>query len=117
MSSRHPRAPEIIRTGVFDGIESFEMLEGRIAQASTNEKDKGDIFEVFAEAYLKTVWAPRFEEVWPASIIPMSLRERYLLPYPEKGADGLVRLTNGEYHTYQVKFRTGRSPLTWSEHP
>jgi hypothetical protein len=37
--------------GLFDGLDSFTELEVRIAALPTHQ-DRGDAFEVFAEAYL-----------------------------------------------------------------
>ena len=105
-------------TGAFQslitGANRFKDVEQRI-EALPTRKERGDALEVFAEAYLRTIRATQIKEVWPETTIPPSLKQRYLLPTRDKGADGLVQLTNGEYHTYQVKFRTGRPNLTWTE--
>jgi len=45
----HPKARELAKSGLFAGLSSFEELEKRIA-AITENKGKGDAFEVFAEA-------------------------------------------------------------------
>lgn len=47
----HPKAKEFAKSGLFAGVSSFAELEKRIAAISDN-KQKGDAFEVFAEAYL-----------------------------------------------------------------
>src|SRR5262245_3241513 len=107
---KHPSTRKF--ASIVEQARTFREVEKRI-QALLTEKERGDAMEVFAEAYLRTLWAPHFTEIWPAAAIPVSLRERFLLPFPEKGADGLALLTNGEYHTFQVKFRTGRVPVTW----
>ena len=44
----HPTASEFAKSGLFAEISSFEELEKRIAAISEN-KGKGDAFEVFAE--------------------------------------------------------------------
>ena len=51
--------------GLFDAIGTFGELENRISALPTNQ-DRGDAFEVFAEAYLATQKIVAAEEVWPA---------------------------------------------------
>ena len=109
---KHPETGDF--ASLIADANRFKDVEQRI-EALPTKKQRGDALEVFAEAYLRTIWATQINEVWPEPTIPLSLRQRYLLPIPDKGADGLVELTNGQYHTYQVKFRTGRPNLTWSE--
>ncbi len=45
----HPKGKEFAKSGLFAGVKSFADLEMRIA-AITENKAKGDAFEVFAEA-------------------------------------------------------------------
>ena len=52
-SPRHYRASTFARSGLFKKLGSFAELELRIAQLAT-EKERGDAFEVFVEAYLST---------------------------------------------------------------
>ena len=51
--ARHVRAPHFSASGLFSGLTSFGELEQRITGLRTRQ-DRGDAFEVFAEAYLAT---------------------------------------------------------------
>lgn len=46
--AKHSRAARFIKTGIFNGLNSFSELEKRIS-ALPLEKERGDAFEVFAE--------------------------------------------------------------------
>jgi uncharacterized small protein (DUF1192 family) len=48
----HDQASKYARSGLFKELGSFAELENRIAQLVT-EKERGDAFAVFVEAYLK----------------------------------------------------------------
>jgi len=100
---------------LFDGVEAFAVLEQRVA-ALPSTRERGDAFEVFAEAYLATQRITETAEVWPFEAIP--LRERKSLGLDtgrDMGVDGVYRTTSGEHRAYQVKFRAGRPKLTWEE--
>src|SRR5262245_19727396 len=72
---KHHRTRYFVAGGLFDGLESFADLETRIA-ALPKDKERGDAFEVFAEAYLTTQKIVEAEEVWPDDQVPISvLRE------------------------------------------
>jgi hypothetical protein len=49
-----------------------QSLKARIAALPT-ERDRGDAFEVFAEAYLATQKIVGAEEVWPADQVPIAV--------------------------------------------
>ena len=49
-SPTHPKATPYLRSGLFDGLKSFRELEARISALATVQ-ERGDAFEVFAEAY------------------------------------------------------------------
>jgi len=51
--SLHKKTSVFIRKGLFDQISGFRELESRISLLPT-EKERGDAFEIFAEAYLNT---------------------------------------------------------------
>lgn len=57
MPPRHPKATQSLKSKLSDGLWGFTELEARIAALPT-EKDRGDPFEVFAEAYFATQSAP-----------------------------------------------------------
>lgn len=54
MKIKHVKGSEWVKRGLFSDIVSFEQLEFRINQP-TEEKDRGDVFEIFIEGYLGTV--------------------------------------------------------------
>jgi predicted helicase len=99
---------------LFDGLESFGDLETRLAALPT-QQDRGDAFEVFAEAYLATQKLVGAEEVWPTDQTPIAVLQACSLPVNDLGADGVYKTWAGQHNAYQVKFRTGRPALTWQE--
>jgi len=111
--AKHRRTRHFVASGLFDAI-SFGELESRIAELPT-EQNRGDAFEVFAEAYLATQKIIKAEEIWPGDQIPIAVLETCRLPIKDMGADGVYKTYAGQYNAYQSKFRTGRPPLTWQE--
>lgn len=111
---RHSKALTCVQCGIFDDLTSFRDLEVRIG-ALASAKERGDAFEVFAEAYLATVAVEKAKQVWPGAGIPPSLRQRLALTIGDNGVDGIFETPLGEIHAYQAKFRTGRPSLTWNE--
>ncbi len=110
----HLKAAEFRRLGLFSGIECFSELERRM-EALANEQQKGDAFEVFAEAYLATQSVVMAKHVWPDKVISSSIRKRLRLSARDVGADGVIETVSGKHRAYQVKFRSGRASLTWSD--
>ena len=110
----HPKAKEFAKSGLFAGVKSFDQLEKRIAAIGEN-KGKGDAFEVFAEAYLATQRKHEIRTAWPLDAVPLSVLKKLKLPLKDYGVDGVMHTTLGGHQVYQVKFRSGRSPLTWEE--
>ena len=78
VSALHPKASYWIRQGIFDELRSFEALETRVNEIP-EEKDRGDIFEIFVEGYLATQTITQCVKHWVVGNIPLSLRERYKL--------------------------------------
>jgi superfamily II DNA or RNA helicase len=111
---RHRRTRYFVARGLFNGLENFGDLETRIAAFPT-ERDRGDAFEVFAEAYLATQKLVGAEEVWPADQVPIAVLQVCSLPVKDMGADGVYKTLGGQFNAYQSKFRTGRPSLTWQE--
>jgi len=70
---RHRRTGYFVARRLFERLEGFADLEARIAALPT-QQDRGDAFEVFAEAYLATQKLVGAEEVWPADQVPWALR-------------------------------------------
>ena len=113
-SPTHPKAPLYLQRGIFDGLKNFRELESRISALPTAQ-ERGEAFEVFAEAYLATVAVEKARQVWPGASVPPSVRKRLALTIGDNGVDGIFETPLGETHAYQAKFRTGRPSLTWDE--
>jgi superfamily II DNA or RNA helicase len=112
-AARHPKATYFVQRHLFAGLTSFAELESKIA-ALPDEQSRGAAFEVFAEAYLATQRIHQAREIW-AGTMPPSLQQRLRLPFKDMGVDGVFVTTSDETACYQVKFRSGRPSLTWSE--
>ena len=116
MSSKHYSAAKLIRRGLYDDLESFAQLEQRISQlGDENTKVVGDAFEVFVEGYLATHQKLQAETVWLVGQIPLEIRQKLNLPKDAKGIDGVFRTRTGTLVPYQVKFRSQRAYLTFTE--
>ena len=53
MNALHYKAAYWVGQGVFDSLSSFSEFESRVNDIF-EEKDRGDVFEIFIEAYLAT---------------------------------------------------------------
>ncbi len=110
----HTKAVEYQKLGIFAGIRHFSELERRI-EALNDEQQRGDAFEVFAEAYLATQRPYDAHAIWPQSAAPVSMLQSLGLTVRDNGVDGVVQSPVGLLSVYQVKFRSGRAALTWRE--
>ncbi|CAM8625006.1 DEXHc_RE domain containing protein [Candidatus Methylacidiphilaceae bacterium] len=110
----HPKAPFFARNGFFQDLESFQELESRISNIQ-EDKEKGDAFEVFTEAYLATQRRQEAKIIWPAGTAPLELLQKTGLTTSDYGIDGLYQTTLGELNAYQVKYRSNRPSLNWRE--
>ena len=110
----HPRAPFFARNGFFHDLESFQELESRISNIQ-EDKEKGDAFEVFTEAYLATQRRHEAKCIWPAGTAPLELLQKTGITTSDYGIDGLYQTTLGDLNAYQVKYRSNRPSLTWRE--
>src|SRR6516162_8754284 len=116
MPSKHANAGLLIRRGVYDDLHSFAELERRIGTlGDENTKLVGDAFEVFVEAYLATHQKMQAEAVWLVGQVPLDIRQQLNLPNDAKGIDGIFRTRTGTLVPYQVKFRSQRAYLTYTE--
>jgi predicted helicase len=113
MSALHPRASYWIRQGIFDDLRSFETFEVRVNQIP-EEKDRGDVFEIFIEGYLATQPIVQCIKHYIVGNIPLSIRERYKLPSDATGIDGIYDTHDGSQIAYQVKYRQ-KQQLTFAE--
>jgi predicted helicase len=114
VSSRHRRADVFVSRGLYGGLSSFRELEARIA-ALPEELERGDAFEIFAQAYLHTHRVFQVADLWPVGQIPLDIRRPLNLPADAKGIDGVLRTKTGLAVPYQVKFRIGRPLLGFAE--
>jgi predicted helicase len=114
LGPRHAKAHQFVRSGLFREVSTFTALEARITALST-EQDRGDAFEVFAEAYFATQPIAQTKQVWPLSEVPTAIRSALGLVTRDMGVDGVIETTLGSHDAYQVKFRTGRAALSWKE--
>ena len=116
MPSTHPRAARFIRDGLYDDLTSFHELEARIsALGDERALDVGDAFEIFFEAFLHTQPVMQAEEVRLVGQVPLEVRQALNLPAGAKGIDGVFRTRTGHYVPYQVKFRSARARLSFTE--
>jgi predicted helicase len=109
----HPKASYWVKQGIFDELRSFEEFERRV-NCISDEKDRGDVFEIFIEGYLATQSIAQCVKHWVVGSIPLALREKYLLPSDPTGIDGIFETHDGEYVAYQVKYRQKQN-LTFNE--
>jgi superfamily II DNA or RNA helicase len=101
---------------LYDNLHSFAELEQRIsALGDENTKIVGDAFEVFVEGYLATHQKMQAESVWLVGQVPQNIRQQLNLPNDAKGIDGVFRTRTGVLVPYQVKFRSQRAYLTYTE--
>ena len=116
MPARHSKAAVFAHSRLFAGLESFDELETRIEQLPTPQ-ERGAAFEVFAEAYLATVRRADFSEVYPQDSAPVGRLKKVGLTTHDLGADGVALSPEplGECSGYQVKFRSRRTSLTWTD--
>src|SRR6516165_11585639 len=116
MPSKHANAGSLIKRGLYDDLHSFADLEQRIsALGDENTKIVGDAFEVFIEAYLATNQKMQAETVWLVGQVPLDIRLKLNLPNDAKGIDGIFGTRTGSLVPYQVKFRSQRAYLTYTE--
>mgnify|MGYP006915951248 CR=1 FL=1 len=59
------------------------------------EKDRGDVFEIFIEGYLATQAITQHTEHWVVGGIPVAMRKRYNLPSDGTGIDGIYEERGG----------------------
>ena len=74
MTSKHSSASRLLSTGIFDSLNSFADIEARVSGLPSN-KERGDAFEIFAEAYLATQKIAQAQEVWPFEAVPLEQRQ------------------------------------------
>jgi len=113
MPAKHVKARKWITTGIFDALTSFQDFEQRI-NGIAEEKDRGDVFEIFVEGFLATQPIMQCVTHWVVGDIPLTLRQQYNLPSDAKGIDGVYESRLGTHVAYQVKYRQ-KGYLTYTE--
>ena len=113
MNAHHYKAAYWVGQGVFDGLTSFTEFESRVNDIF-EEKDRGDVFEIFVEGYLATQAIAQHTEHWVVGGIPVEMRERFNLPNDGTGIDGIYEERSGDQVAYQVKYRKNHN-LTFAE--
>ena len=113
MLAQHYKASHWIKQGLFEALASFADFEQRVNQVA-EEKDRGDIFEIFIEGYLATQTIAQCRRHWVVGSIPLEMRERYNLPNDGTGIDGIYEGYDGTHIAYQVKYRQ-KTNLTFQE--
>ena len=84
MTSRHSSSSRILNSGLFDGLVTFTELEKRISLLPSN-KERGDAFEIFAEAYFATQKIAQAQVNLPLFDVPLSrsiMRPSIAVPRP-----------------------------------
>ena len=115
MNTYHKKTTIFLHQGLFDSVSSFKEFERRMENLDSKQ-DKGDAFEVFAQAYLATQKIVQAKTVWAFDDIPQKIRSNLSIDtHIDMGVDGVFEMNTGEQCAYQVKFRTGRPYLTWTE--
>ena len=110
---KHLRTRRYLDSGIYDGLTAFSELEQRIK--GLPETERGDAFEVFAEAYLATQKINQAKEIWPETKLPPRLIKKFNLGKRKGvGVDGIYETTAGHWYAYQVKFRSSQN-LTFNE--
>lgn len=113
MNAQHYKASQWVAAGVFDALIDFEAFEQRV-DVIPEEKDRGDVFEIFIEGYLATQTITQHTSHWIVGNIPLSLREKFKLPRDGTGIDGIYETHDGSQIAYQVKYRQ-KEHLTFAE--
>ncbi len=92
-----------------------EWLTRELAAGHLTTGEVGDLFEVFAEALLRTYPVISAREVWPHGRIPERVRDRLQLGSSDRGVDGAFLTHDDELGAYQVKFRSRTDTLSWRD--
>jgi hypothetical protein len=79
LGALHSRTSFWLKQGIFNDLSSFEDFERRVNRLP-EEKDRGDVFEIFIEGYLATQPIAQCVKHWVVGGIPLALREKYRLP-------------------------------------
>ena len=97
------------------GIKNFEDLERELANIS-GDKEKGDLFELFCQAYLKVIYKKQaFKSIQLFKDVSSKILERLNLRISKDYGIDIVAITDSDdIWAIQVKFRQS-DELTWRE--
>jgi superfamily II DNA or RNA helicase len=113
--SKHKNVSLFLRQEFFKGLKSFKDFEDK-TEALSNTTEVGDAFEILVEGYLlkidKVLGA---KDVWIVKDIPEDIRQKLNLPKDSKGIDGVFEDIDGKPIPYQVKYRTDKDTLSFTE--
>jgi len=115
---KHRYIKSIRKLGLFKDVKSFEEIEKQIEKHSDSNKDRGDAFEVFAEAYLTLGINLPYKAVYPENKLTAKHFNRLKITTSEtnvRGIDGALETQSDEFHTYQVKYRSSGDSLSWND--
>ena len=115
---KHRYTKTIKKLGLFKGVKSFEEIEKQIEEHSDSNKDRGDAFEVFAEAYLTLGINLPYKAVYPENKLTAKHFKRLRITSSDinvRGIDGALETQSDEFHTYQVKYRSTGDRLSWND--
>jgi superfamily II DNA or RNA helicase/RNase P/RNase MRP subunit POP5 len=116
--SKNKLAYEIIQSKFFEDINCIDDLIKKINNGYNFNKrgirkTQGDIFEIFCEALLATNLEYKVKNVYPQGYVPINIRKKLKLSYQDKGYDGVYESDEGQFSTYQAKYRFHNEQLTW----
>ena len=107
MKLEHPKLPKI--KDKYFKFKNFEDFENELINLSIDDDSKGDIFEVFVEAFLKTTKLFNIKSVYASQRnFPSNLFSKLEIPRIDKGIDGIIIDTGNNIIPYQVKFRSSK---------
>src|SRR3989344_7007570 len=100
---------------LLEKINNFTELENELANIS-NDKEKGDLFELFCQVYLKVIYKKQaFKSIQLFKDIDTKTLEKLNLRLSKDYGIDIVAITDtDEIWTIQVKFRQS-DQLTWTE--
>jgi len=98
-----------------DKIKNFSELEQKLSDI-VNDKEKGDLFELFCQTYLKTIYKKQnFKSIQLFKDVDTKTLEKLNLRLSKDYGIDIVAITDSEeIWTVQVKFRQS-DQLTWTE--
>lgn len=115
---KHKYVNRVKKYGLFKGVNSFSDIQKQINNHSEEPKDRGDAFEVFAEAYLRLGINLPYKAVYPENKLTAKHFKRLKIASSDtnvKGIDGALETQSDEFHTYQVKYRSSGDSLSWND--